>query len=278
VDRDIMLVALSALVGGGVAWFAAPLHLSRRGAPSEPVWWHERRAWRRLVAPLVIIAFVTAMWVGWALQEPPESDERLALFDWMFIVFVLALWTRAIARLVRSIVARPALPLAVVGLAAPRIVIDPALRRALDDDALAAALAHEAAHVRHRDPLRIAIAQLATDLQWPWPQPRRRLGVWRELLEQARDDEAVSDGVHPEDLAAAIVEAARWSAHGAGASLTQRHPIEHRILRLLDTSPRVRPPRSRGFVLLVASGVVALTALGFTLGDDLLALVPGVLR
>jgi hypothetical protein len=274
VDRELLLVGLTALVGGGGAWLVAPL-----GRPDEsgPAWRRERRAWRQLVAPLIMIALGSAMWLGWALQEPEATDERLALLNWVIAALVLALWARALARLAHSIVARPALPIAVVGIAVPRIVVDPALERLLDADAFAAALAHETAHVRHRDPLRIAIAQLATDLQWPWPQPRRRLASWRRALEETRDDEAVLHGTCPEDLAAAIIAVARWSAPGAGASLGD-HPIERRVRRLLRGSPRVLPPGSRSFALLVTSGVIAALVVGLTIGDDLLALLPGVLR
>jgi hypothetical protein len=274
VDRELLVVALTALVGGGVAWLVAPLG---RSDGMGPVWQREQRAWRLLIGPLVVVAYGSAMWFGWALQEPEETDERLAVFDWAGVALVLALWTRALVRFVRSIVARPALPIAVVGLVAPRIVVDPELERVLDADAFAAALAHEAGHVRHRDPLRIALAQLATDLQWPWQQPRRRLESWRQLLEETRDDEAVLRGAQPEDLAAAIVGAARWRTRGAGACLAD-HPIERRIRRLLDGSPRAPEPRSRGFAILIASGIVVALVIGFTIGDDLLVLLPGVLR
>ena len=273
-DRELLLIGLTALVGGGIAWLVAPLG---RSEGSGPAWRREQRAWRQLLAPLVLIALGSALCLGWALQEPEDSDERLALLDWMVVVLVLALWARALARLARSMVARPAMPIAVVGIAVPRIIVDPALERLLDADALAAALAHEAAHVRHRDPLRIAIAQLATDLQWPWPQPRRRLASWRCVLEETRDDEAVLDGSRPEDLAAAIIGAARWSAPGAGASLGE-HPIERRVRRLLDGAPRVPAPRSRSLALLFASAVIASLVVGFTIGEDVLALLPGVWR
>jgi hypothetical protein len=269
-----MLVGLTALVGGSVAWLIAPL--GRVEAPG-PVWQREQRAWRLLLAPIVMIALGSAMWLGWALQEPEDSDERFAALDWMVAALVLALWARALARLARSIVARPALPIAVVGIALPRIVVDPELQRLLDADAFAAALAHEATHVRHRDPLRIALAQFATDLQWPWPQPRRRLASWRQMLEEVRDDEAVLDGTCPDDLAAAIVGAARWSARGAGASLGD-HPIERRIRRLLDEVTRARAPRSRSFSILFASCAIASLIVGFAIGDDLIALLPGVWR
>lgn len=273
VDREVLVIALTALVGGSVAWLLAPLGGSERAGPA---WLRERRAWRQLIAPLVAITCGTAMLVGWALQEPAVSDERLAMLAWVVVGLVLALWARAAVRLVWSVLARPRLPIAVVGLVWPRIVVDPQLRQTLDDDALAAALAHEAAHVRHRDPLRIALAQLAADLQWPWRKPRRRLAAWRQLLEEARDDEAVLNGAQSDDLAAAIVEAARWGVRHA-CGLTGDHPIERRIRRLLDGPIRAPAPASAGLAMF-ASCVVASAVVGFTIGDDLVAWLPGVLR
>ncbi len=274
-NRELLLIGLAALVCGGVVWSVAPLH---GAVAAGPTWRRERRAWRGVIAPLVVIAFGTTMLLGWAVQEPQLSDERLAPFAWAFAIVVLLLWTRALVRFVQSIMARPALPIAVVGVLNPRIVVDPNVERVLDTDALAAALAHEQAHVRHRDPLRIAMAQLATDLQWPWPQPRRRLAAWRDLLEETRDDEAIVGGANPDDLAAAIIEAARWSTRGGGAALTNDRPFERRISRLLDGATRSRAPRSVIFSILFTSGLVASLVVGLTVGDDLLALWPGVLR
>jgi hypothetical protein len=184
VNRELLLLGLTALVGGSAAWLAAPLCNLPSSRECEPAWRRERRAWRWLISPLIVVGAGTAMLLGWALQEPEVSDERLAWCAWIAVLVVLALWLRAIARLAHAIRARPALPIAVVGVARPGVVVDPRLRQMLDDDAFAAALAHEAAHVRHLDPLRIALAQLATDLQWPWPQPRRTLGftIGDELL------------------------------------------------------------------------------------------------
>ena len=54
-----------------------------------------------------------------------------------------------------------------VGLVRPRVRIDERLRDAVPAPSLAAVQAHEEAHARHRDPLRIWLAQTITDLQWP---------------------------------------------------------------------------------------------------------------
>ena len=274
-DRDPLLIGLVALVCGTVAWSLAPM---RGSLLTGPAWLRERRAWRAVVTPLLVVAIGGALFVGWALEEPAQSDERLSVLAWTVVVAVLALWVRALVRFVRSAVARPSGPVAVVGLLRPHVVIDPSLEESLDHEALAAALAHEAAHVRHFDPLRIALAQLATDIQWPWPRAKRRLDVWRAVLEEARDDEAVRGGVYPEDLAQAIVGAAKLATVRGGAALTGEAAIVARVSRLLDEPGREQPVRSLWFPALFTVGLVASLSLGIHFGDDIVGLLPGVLR
>jgi hypothetical protein len=120
--------------------------------------------------------------------------------------------------------ARHRAPLAAtIGLLRPRVVLAPQVREQLDAAALRAVTAHEEAHARHRDPLRLWMAQLATDLQWPLPSARRRFLAWRVALELARDDEAVARGVDGGDLAAGLLAVARLGARvGEGGRGTRR--------------------------------------------------------
>lgn len=274
-DRDPLLVGLVALVCGTIAWSLAPIRGSRT---TGPAWLREHRAWRAVVRPLLVVALGGALFFGWALEEPAQSDERLSPLAWVFVGAVLSLWARGLVRFVRSTTACPSGPIAVVGLLRPHVVIDPRLEQLLDHEALAAALAHEAAHVRHFDPLRIALAQLATDIQWPWPLAKRRLDVWRAVLEEARDDEAVRGGVYPEDLAQAIVGAAQLATVRGGAALTDGEALVARVSRLLDEPPREQPVRSLWFPVLFTAGLVASLGLGIQFGDDIVGLLPGVLR
>lgn len=101
------------------------------------------------------------------------------------------------------------------GVLRPRILISPRLANALQDRELEAVVEHERAHARHRDPLRLWLAQLATDLQWPWPQARVRFRAWIHALELARDEEALARGVDGADLAAAILVSVRLYQDGA---------------------------------------------------------------
>jgi hypothetical protein len=111
----------------------------------------------------------------------------------------------------------------------------------LSEGQVNAVLEHERAHARHCDPMRIWLAQLATDLQWPWPQAHERLRRWLLALELARDEEARVTGVAGTDLADAIVASARFDQRvnlPVEAALTgEPCASKQRIGRLLDPLP-----------------------------------------
>lgn len=181
----------------------------------------ERRAWRRIWRPLAPGLLVLAFLIGWALQEP-DSAEALPILAFAIALPFALLWARAGLRAARS--ARSAAgvaaakPLAAtVGLWRPRTILSPLLHEQLDAAALRAVMEHEAAHARHRDPLRLWLAQLVTDLQWPLSGARRRFTEWRLALELARDDEALARGVDGGDLAAGLLAVARLGARPPGA-------------------------------------------------------------
>src|SRR5258708_35620189 len=127
---------------------------------------------------------------------------------------------------------------ATVGLLRPWVLFSPYLAKTLDDRTIEAALAHERAHARHRDPLRIWLAQFATDLQWPWPQAQKRFGLWILALELARDEEARASGVDGSDLATAGLASARLGRQAilpANAALIgDPSTLKERISRLLE--------------------------------------------
>src|SRR5262249_41912742 len=160
---------------------------------------------RRVCLPVLPTVLGLALLAGWALQEPEQTDEvvsRVAV--WLALLFAPG-WIRACSRAVRSLRSPPkSITAATVGMLRPRVVISTQLEQMVDSHALAAAREHESAHARHADPLRIWLAQVATDLQWPGPAAPARLRAWREALEFARDDEARSRGADGADLAEAI--------------------------------------------------------------------------
>jgi beta-lactamase regulating signal transducer with metallopeptidase domain len=194
---------------------------------------------------------------------------------------------RAAVRAVRALRAPVRAPAAMTrGLLRPRVVIAPELSARLDERALRAAIEHEAAHARHRDPLRLWLAQIATDLQWPSKAAGQRLVDWRNALELARDAEAC-DRVEGSDLAAAVIEAARLGRAGHCDAVVglvsdagRAHAFSDRIHRLLDP-PRetaAAPGRfvhSAGALLAAALGLAVV--LGVFYGEAVVRLLPGML-
>ena len=242
-SRELLLWALSLLLVGSLhvacgAWLGRAIgaaSLWRLTSAQQA----ERQAWRAIWEPLAPGALVLAFLLGWALQEP-ETAEALQGWVYLLVAPIALVWLRAVHRAWRAGSARHVPVAGTVGLLRPRVVVGPALRAAVDEHAFAAALAHEEAHVRHRDPLRLLLAQLATDLQWPARAAQGRLAQWREVLELARDEEACEHGVSGPDLAAAVVAAARLQP-GVGqeatavASLTlgASEALRLRVTRLL---------------------------------------------
>lgn len=101
---------------------------------------------------------------------------------------------------------------AVRGVLRPVIEIDTDLVEQFDDEALRAALLHEAAHLRHRDALRGFAGDVARVLN-----PFSRLladefRAWQFAREIGCDRAAVDAGARPLDLADAIVTSARASS------------------------------------------------------------------
>jgi hypothetical protein len=236
----------------------------------------ERAAWLRLWWPLTPALIVAAWLCGWALSQPDPVPARVGPL--LFIVcapFVL-IGIRAVLRAGWSLLSSPdEFGIATVGLIRPHIVFSPELARLLDERAVQAALAHERAHVRHLDPLRIWIAQFVTDLQWPWASAQRRFEMWLAALEHARDDEARAEGIEGADLAAALVASVRFHRNvtgGAYASLIgDRSALEERVARLLKpvaSAPRDRMPTTLQVASFLSLALIAALALGTIYGEQ----------
>lgn len=121
-------------------------------------------------------------------------------------------------------------PIATLGVFRPRVAIDAGFASRLDDDALLAALKHEAEHLRDRDPLRYFLAWWALSVnpigRWLLGPELRR---WILSRETHCDREAVLCGASAPALAHALVEAARFPATRACAAL---RAADARVLRL----------------------------------------------
>jgi hypothetical protein len=246
--REILLTLLITMSGGLILQVLAGWPSG--GSAGEDPAALERRAWLALCRPVLPVLVIAAWLTGWWLTQPdPVRDPVNPLV-------IVALWlpfgllfTRAAVRAVWALVRElPECGVSTCGFLQPQVVFSPFLARELDEPVIRAALAHERAHARHRDPLRIWLAQLITDLQWPWPQAQRRLSAWLAALELARDEEARREGVEGADLAAAVLASVRYLgalaprqqvAFGGGTQLAharllgEGQSLRHRVSRLL---------------------------------------------
>lgn len=291
-ERESLLTLLVVLLGGVAVQPLAMFSLRARAGGSHEA---EREAWLRLWLPVMPAMLVAAWLCGWALREPDPVADRVD--GWALIAACVPfaiVAARAIGRAVWALMHDPLQAgICTVGLIQPKVLFSPFLAKSLDEPALEAAWQHEQAHARHRDPLRIWLAQLATDLQWPWPGARERFGAWLEALEYARDDEARERGASGEDLAAALLATLRHTrtlgrthtassnvALHAHARLTgDRGALQRRVARLLaplpeprlaDASARARIEAARFVGLLMIAGMLG-ALYGAPIVRDLLA-------
>ncbi len=279
-DPELILAILGPLMASPAAmlsgWRLCPTPAVRSARQLEHL------LWSRLWIPLLPPALICAVLIGWALAEQRPADERLTLATALVAFPFLVVWARALARAGCCLWSWEQEPLAgTVGFVRPVVLVSAALRRALDAKALAAVHMHEQAHASHRDPLRICLAQLATDLQWPCPAAPLRLRAWRRALEMARDEEARLAGADGLDLAAAILGAARLTA-GPGrpstAFLDHESSFRERIERLM--MPAVADGGAAASVRTAVCVLVSLAcaiAAGAAFADPIVAALLGAL-
>ena len=282
-DRELVLISLTLCLCGPVLLLSGLLPL--RASAHEPARARELGAWWRLWLPILPTASLLGFLIGWALQEPDASEVNLRPIAFIVAVPFAAVWLRASVRAVQALLAQRRVAAAATGgLFRPRAFISPELRDRLDERALRAVLEHEAAHARHFDPLRLWLAQIGTDLQWPAASAQRRFSDWRSALELARDDEACERGVDGSDLAAALIEAARLGDATRGhtiAALVREGgagALRERVVRLLyrtDGAPTA-PARARpGWPLVTVVLAIAIAA-GVFVGEELVVNLPGL--
>lgn len=123
-------------------------------------------------------------------------------------------------------------PAFTAGLTSPRIYLARELATRLTSAELQAVIAHEAAHVRRYDPLRLSVLRaLACTLFW-LPALRRLAEDMADEAEILADDEAAS--IQPLALASAILALAQWPAVQLRATTGfYRHDLlERRVRRL----------------------------------------------
>jgi hypothetical protein len=274
VDRELLLAALFALVALPSTWiggaFARPSPPQRSAAATE------RAHWASLCAPAVPPMLATAALLGWAIVEPEEAE---ALHGVLLLALLLPLLVvaRAAVRAARAAVrSRPSGVASTFGLLFPRVHVDEDFAARLGAAERHAVEAHERAHAQAYDPLRIWVAQIVTDLQWPLPNAARRYRTWRRSLELARDEDALRAGADPTALAHAIIagaKAARRDGLAALASLDGDDELRARIARLLEARSQGAevPRRRRAPVFVLVAALLASFTVGVVAGEGLVA-------
>lgn len=274
-ERESLLCVLIVLLGGLALQIFAGWSLRVRSASAARQL--EQRRWFALWRPLVSALVVAAGLCGWALSQPDPVPDHVGPLVFVICSPFAFIIVRALGRALWALL-RPVgeCGIATVGIIQPHVVVAPKLARSLDERVLDAALAHEHAHVKHRDPLRIWIGQIAADLQWPWNNAQERFADWLDALEHARDDEARAQGIDGADLAAAVLGLLRHQhdLRAIEARLTgTEERLQERIARLLKPLPDA--PAKRAMSIVRLAGLIALAcaiavAFGALFGERLI--------
>ncbi len=153
-------------------------------------------------------------------------------------------------------------PAFTVGWLTPHVFVANTLSRTLSEAELEAVLAHEVAHVRRRDPLRLFLLRgLASTLFW-LPAIRRLVEALADEAEIAADD-AVAPSLRLA-LASAILRVAR--THGEidepAIGFHRGHMLERRIRRMAGEAPLVVSHVSRRSIVCAAIALSAVWASG----------------
>jgi Zn-dependent protease with chaperone function len=183
-----------------------------------------------------------------AVREPEEGGEMV----------LAARAARVDPALLRVVDGLPS-PAFTTGWLRPRIYLSACLPERLSRAELEAVIAHEAAHVRHRDPLRLSTLRFVACMLFWLPVVRHLTEDLADEAEVRADDAAARD--RPLALATALVTLAQWLrpspvTHG-GVGFDERDLLERRVRRLAGdvVEPRSRITRRS---LLTAALVLAL--------------------
>jgi beta-lactamase regulating signal transducer with metallopeptidase domain len=161
-----------------------------------------------------------------------------------------------VGRSVTLVVSRRASVPMVVGWRRPAVVVPDGIASHLDEDQIAAILAHELTHVRRRDDL-ANLAQLAADtLLWFHPAARWLSRTIRTEREYRCDDVAAHAGSTPARYARALaaLDDARDAGHLVVAAASGT--LLDRIQRIVG-QPRTLMPAWRGVLVLTVAVLVA---------------------
>ncbi len=151
------------------------------------------------------------------------------------------------------------------GVLRPRVLLSAGLRAWLGPPAVAAAVEHEHAHLRRRDPAALAFLRVASIFGFPGSGLS---SAFREAADEAADAEAAAE-VGAVAVADALLRMARFVRERPGPfSLSSlafvTHPLERRVVLLLAGPDR--PKKARGFA--VAGGIAAAALVFALLGAE----------
>jgi len=165
---------------------------------------------------------------------------------------------------------------AVTGLLCPTIVVPTS---ALDwpVERCRLVLVHELAHVRRRDVLAQALADLACAVHWCNPLVwicARRLRVEREI---AADDAVLAAGVRPSRYAEELLAVATTVAIPTAAlAMAERSSLEARVASILSSRLTRAPLAARGTAAIIAAGAALSAAAACT--SPVMSSPPGVVE
>lgn len=156
--------------------------------------------------------------------------------------------------------------IAAAGLRRPRVIISAGALTTLDDEELAASLAHEQCHIVRRHQLVLVFAEVCCALGRLLPGTRRAVHELVFHLERDADRWAVERRHDPRALASAICKAAQRRPAGGKALMTLGGGgVTRRVRQLLGAGTAAAPRRRRHLDLLATSMALLVLALGVAL-------------
>ncbi|MBA3671739.1 MAG: M48 family metalloprotease [Gemmatimonadaceae bacterium] len=229
------------------------------------VWasWDRLRAYRRLCGVLDVVAWQPPTPAGAlhqsALRAGLPADRLRIVHGLPSPAFTAGFWT-------------------------PRVYLAAELPELLNPEQLHAVVAHEAAHVNRRDPLRLSALRFLACTLFYLPALRRLAEDAADEAEIAADDEAVVDdstGQGAIALASALVEIARrWPSHTEGdarlrfavtgvAGGAEAALLDRRVRRLLGSDAVVRTHVTRGSLASAGAALVMVWLSGLIMAHPL---------
>jgi hypothetical protein len=210
---------------------------------------------------------------SYLLFEPNRIDEAPGAALWILGLVGFAVACKGIGRLLSTVLAterivrcwsRDAKPIAldgidwpvyrietetpIVALAGamkPRLFIASSVLEGCGPDLVAAMAAHEVGHWRSLDNVKRLMLESAADPLPLFASGRRMMEEWEMASEESADDEAISHGARPEDLAESLVRVARLATRHAfpetavAAAFYRGEAFDKRVRRLLGARARL---------------------------------------